>query len=110
MPLGPFFVGQIPKDPMTLVIRDYRSNELVDLSDYESFEVKMVDPYGEPIDTSDGTPNILDPQDGVIQWAWPTGESVFSEAGEHRAQVILTTSGSVRDLAVPVEFEVHQAL
>lgn len=109
MALGPFYVGQIPKDPMTLVIRDFRSNELVDLSDYETFEVAMVDPYGEPIDTSGGDPVLLDPQDGVIQWRWPTDTSLFTRAGEHQAQVILT-SDSARDLAVPVEFEVHKAL
>lgn len=110
MSLGPFYTGQIPKDPMTLIVRDFRTNEIVDLSGYSTFTVKLVSPAGSSVSTAGGTATIIDPTAGVIQWAWPTDRTLFEKPGEYRAQVTLTSAGGHKDLAVPVEFEVRKAL
>ncbi len=110
MSLGPFFTGQIPQDPMTLVVRDFRTNETVDLSSYDGFDIKIVDPMGDDVDVTGGTATIIDPTAGVIQWTWPDDRSLMDTRGEYQCQIIMTDTDGHKDLAIPVEFEVRKAL
>lgn len=107
MALGPFFVGQIPKNPLTLKVKDARSNADVPLDGYTSAEIVMVAPNGAKVDTSGGVATVNEDAD-VVTYAWP-GTTLFAQAGTYRLQVLLKT-GSATDITGVEEFEVRKAL
>ena len=110
MPLGPFYTNQVPRRPLTLIVRDHRTNEILDLSDYDSCSIKMVGPTGATVSTKDGQATILDPDGGVVRYEWPTEKSLFPRVGDYRLQVILESVQGHHDPTQPVTFEVHKAL
>jgi len=88
MRLGPFYVGQVPSEPLSFVIRDAATNERVDLSAYGGAETVFVDPTGQLVDNSNGFTSIVSPPEGVVRYNFG-GQSLFHEVGRHSLQIRL---------------------
>lgn len=106
--LGPYYVGQIPKDPLTLVVRDASTNAVVDLTGYTAVEFVLKNPVNATVATSGGTPAIADAVNGVVTYAWPS-TSLFDTPGVWRIQAILKT-GTAKDHLEVLEFDVKKSL
>lgn len=110
MNLGPFYLGQVPSDNLVIRIRDYVTDEQRELDNYEEVEFRLVDPQGDLIDTSQGTASIMStPEGDVVIYSWPQ-DSLFTQVGDHRYQIILTTASGVKDATVIEKFEVFTPL
>lgn len=109
MQLGPFYTGQIPREPLTLLVKDLGSDEPVDLTGYTGVAFALQDPDGNSVDTSGGIATIAHAEGGQVTFQFPTGTSLFDQDGDYDLQVRLIGTG-VLDLTVPVTFEVHRAL
>lgn len=104
--IGPMYVGQIPARPFSFTIRDVRTDEPVDLSDYTGVEVTVVDPSGTKlIDREAG--QLTTPSEGVVSFTWPS--TALSTAGDHQIQVFLVGTNTL-DITTPITFEVLAAL
>lgn len=106
--MGPFFVGQIPAEPMVLTVVD-ASGQAIDLSDYDAAEVTIVNSSGVAVDQGDGFTAITAPLAGQVQFVWPS-TSIFTVAGDYKYQLELTATGNVRDLTTTGEFVVRRSL
>lgn len=108
MQLGPFYLGQVPRDPLSFVVRDVATNDVVDLTGYTAAQVVLIDPDGVPVDTSGGTVSLPNPTGGEVRYTFGP-DSLFSVVGDYQLQVVLTGPG-FQDLTVPASFEVYRNL
>lgn len=105
--LGPFYVSQVPANPMVLQVTDYRSQPL-NLTPYNAVVVRLTNSRGEAIDTSGGSVLIDAPLSGVVQYIWPS-TSLFTVAGDYKFQLTLE-SDTALDFTVTGTFEVKKPL
>lgn len=112
MELGPFYTGQVPREPLTIIVRDAFTDRAVDLSGYETASAVIVNPNDEVISTDDDASEwsgeIANPVGGEVRIALET--SPFSEVGDHELQVLLKGPGDVQDITSTVTFEVFERL
>lgn len=102
------YVGQVPATPMKVTVLHPVTGAGLDLGDYDTIELLMVNPYGEPVDTSGGT-IVPDPSEaGVYRYVWPPG-SLFTQVGDFKAQTKLIASGVI-DYTEKSVIEVHAPL
>lgn len=111
MELGPFYTGQVPSEPLSIVVRDSFSNEPVDLSAYTEAAVVIVDPEGAAIspegEQTEWPAEIANPTGGEVQVQLET--SPFLVVGDHQMQVILRRTGA-EDVSSTLSVEVYRRL
>ena len=108
MQLGPFYLGQVPRDPLSFLVRDVASNDVIDLTGYTEAQIVVLDPDGASVDTTGGTCEIANATGGEVRYVFGS-TSLFSVVGDYQLQLILTGPGS-QDLTVPASFEVYRNL
>lgn len=109
MDIGPFFVGQVPADPLVITIRDSATNNAKGLSSYTAASLILVNPEGTSVATSGGSTSLSDVSGGVISYNWPT-TSLFGSPGDYKFQVKLTGDSGITDYTIPQTFEVKARL
>lgn len=110
MELGPFYTGQIPSDPLTLVVRDSFSNKPVDLSAYTGAAIVVVNPEGVRVPSPEGPEwagQIANPTQGEVRV--PLTASPFLTVGDHQVQLLLRRTGA-EDLTSTLSVEVYRRL
>lgn len=110
MELGPFYTGQVPREPLTIIVRDAFSDRAVDLTGYETAALVLVDPNDEVV--LNGTDvewpgTIANPPGGEVQVQFDS--SPFSEVGDYELQLVLR-GGSAEDITSTTTFEVYERL
>lgn len=101
MDLGPYWVGDKPRDSVDVYIT--RNGEAVDLSGYTSATIELENPTGLAVDT---TGVGVSKGDDKVTITWPTSTSLFTIPGVYTMQVLLHT-GSTTDHAAALPFEVR---
>lgn len=101
--IGPYYVGQVPADPLVLTVsRDDGTPR--DISAYTTVSLLIYDASGTPVDTSAGT--VERPTEvGEIIYHWPT-TSLFNSTGTYRYQISLDGPGTIHDLTGVGTFDV----
>lgn len=111
MELGPFYTGQVPLEPLTVVVRDAYSNRAVDLTGYDTAVAVFLDGEDQVVmteaDEAEWAAEIANPSGGEVRI--PLVESPFQEVGDHKLQVVLRTD-TAEDITSIATFEVYARL
>lgn len=104
--MGPFYVDAIPGEPLVLTVKDRVTDTAKALTQYTAAVLLMVGPDGTAITTTanGGSASITDAANGEVTYTWPTA-SLFSEAGDYKAQLKLTGTNKAEYTSVET-FEV----
>jgi len=106
--LGPFYIGQVPADPLVITVRDDEGQPR-DLTGYDTISLLMYDDFGVSVDTSAGTVDPIDPAvPSRVIYHWPP-TSLFTAIGEYSLQFALDGPGTVHDLTGVAPFAVVTA-
>lgn len=101
MTVGPFFVSQVPKDPLLLTVTK-DDGTVRDLTGYSQLGLMIYAPNRALIDLSSQIVCTLNPP-GTVSCAWPA-VSLFTVPGEYTYQIAMDD-----DLTDVAEFEVRSA-
>jgi hypothetical protein len=104
--IGPFYVGQVPATPLLLTVYDSEGQPR-NVSGYDTITLLMLDPSGQPVDTSGGTTGLGSTL-GQVTYAWPA-TSLFTIDGTYRLQLALDGPPPVHDLTPAEAFDVLAA-
>jgi len=111
MELGPFYTGQVPREPLTMIVRDSFTDRAVDLSQYSSAVAVFQDPNEELVlngDTGEWPAEIVEGGSGEVRI--PLETSPFRSVGDHRLQVVLRDADNAEDITSVATFEVYRKL
>lgn len=106
MAMSQYKVGQKPRQPLGITIRDSRGRNL-DLSLYTNFTVRIVGPNNEEVDTTGAVINTGGFRTGRIVLEWPTDRSLFEEPGDYLLEVILS-DGVYKDITTEHTIRVRE--
>lgn len=101
-------VGTIPLHPLRVTVTDDEDVARTDLADYGEIQLVLVDPLGDPVDTSGGTIVLDEISDGIVKYAWPS-TSLFTEPGDYSVALALLGPNSVEDYTEEDTIEVFAA-
>jgi hypothetical protein len=99
------YVGQKPSTPLVLRVTDTQGQRVA-LSGYAAVQMLIKSPSGAMI--NDATA-VLTTSENKVTYAWGTA-SIFTEPGDYRFQLKMTTPGNVVDYSTIVEIEVLKSL
>lgn len=89
-------VGQIPRDGLTLVVRD--SNDgIVNLNEWDSVGVEMLGSDNEQIDMTGVALMDESARNGIMVVNWPKTHSLFTKRGEYVLRLVLSNLDGTRD-------------
>jgi len=111
MELGPFYTGQVPREPLTIIVRDSFSDRPVDLTGYSEAVAVFLSPEEELVlnGTADEWPaTIANPESGEVRI--PLETSPFQSVGDHKLQVVLRDADNAEDITSVATFEVYRKL
>lgn len=111
MELGPFYTGQVPREPLTIVVRDSFSDRAVDLTGYTQAGAVFVNPEDETVPNGGETEwpaEIANPESGEVRI--PLDASPFQRVGDHKLQLVLRDGGTAEDITSVATFEVYRKL
>ena len=111
MELGPFYTGQVPREPLTIIVRDSFSDRAVDLTGYTEVVAVLVDPNDEVVlngADSEWPGEIANPVAGEVRIPFET--SPFSTPGDYELQVVLRDADNAEDITSTPTFEVYKKL
>jgi hypothetical protein len=97
--IGPYWVGQIPSESLSIQIRD-DLNSPVDLSNFTSFEVVMLDSDNNEIDLTGSTLDTSNVLSGRFIFAFPADHSVFTKRGDYLFQLWMESNGKIEKTSV----------
>lgn len=106
MILGPYWVGQIPGDNLSIQVRDDK-NSPVDLSSYSVFEPIMLDSDNREVDLTGVALDTTNTVNGRFLFNFPDDRSLFNKHGDYLLQLKMTGSGKI-DYTNPVTLRVKQ--
>lgn len=110
MDLGPFYTGQVPREPLTIIVRDAFTDRAVDLTGYDEAALVLVDPNDVLVMNgaeSEWPGSIANPSGGEVQVQFDT--SPFEEVGDYELQLVLR-GGTAEDITSTTTFEVYERL
>jgi len=93
MDMSQYWVGQIPKRPLAIEVRDSFGREL-DLTAYDSFRVRILDDNNEEVDIQGSDLQAGGVSRGQFVFVWPTGRSLFETPGDYLLQLVLSDENS----------------
>lgn len=93
MAISQYWVDQIPARPIAIDVRG-SEGEVLNLSAYTDFNVKMVGSDNEEIDLSGATLSTAGAGTGRFVFRFPTDRSVFNKTGDYLMQLELVGPGS----------------
>lgn len=107
MAISQYYVGAIPSRPLAIDVRDSFGN-IMNLSAYTQFNVKMVGSDNEDIDLTGSTLTTSGAATGRFVFRFPTDRSVFTEAGEYLLQMEIVGANGTRDYTTTHHIRVHR--
>ncbi len=93
MDASQYWVGQIPKRPLAIDVRDSMGRE-TNLSAYSTFKAKIVGTGNEEIDITGSELQTAGANVGRFIFVWPSDRSLFTKPGEYLFQLELSDSTS----------------
>lgn len=97
-----FTVGQVPVQALSVTVVDQRGN-VVSLTPYDRFELLLVDPDEQRVDTSEGVTSVVD---GTVRYQWPT-TTLFPKPGDYSLG-IKCFAGAAVDFTEKAVIEVYR--
>jgi hypothetical protein len=94
-----YWVGDRPGGNWTFQILDQRSGLAVDLTNYISATVILLDPQNNEVEIPDGYSAITDAPNGEVTFLWPIF-SLFDTPGRYVMQIQLDSASSTRQTTV----------
>lgn len=94
-----YWVGDRPAGTWTFQVLDQKTGSIQDLKTYTSARVLMVGPNNESIEVPTNAVVIVDPANGLVNFAWPT-VSLFTKAGRYLVQLELSNASTTRKTTV----------
>lgn len=93
MDMSQYWVGQIPKRPLAINVRDSFGREL-DLTAYDNFRVRLLDDNNVEVDLTGSDLQVGGARTGQFVFVWPTGRSLFQTPGDYLLQLVLSDENS----------------
>lgn len=106
MEISQYWVGQIPRRPLSIVVRDSLGRDL-DLSGYTTYSVRIVGSNNEEVDLTGSQLQTAGAKTGRFVFVWPTTKSLFDEPGEYLLQLQMSDSTS-RDFTTTWPIKVRE--
>jgi hypothetical protein len=98
-----FTVGQVPVQPLSVTLVS-DTGAPVDLTQYNGFDLVLIAPEGQTVDTSAGQTSVVN---GKVRYVWPT-TTLFAKPGDY-SLFVKAKNGSAVDftetLTIPVSRE-----
>lgn len=93
MEISQYWVGQIPKRPLAIAVRDSVGRE-INLSAYTNFRVRLLDDNNTEVDLQGSQLQTVGASTGRFVFVWPTGRSLFETPGDYVLQLELSDATS----------------
>lgn len=106
MDMSQYWVGQIPKRPLSIEVRDSFGREL-DLTAYSNFSVRLLDDNNTEVDIQGSDLQAGGARQGKFIFVWPTDRSLFNTPGDYLLQLVLS-DGTSKDYTTSWNIKVRE--
>ena len=93
MAIGQYWVGQIPLQNLSLVVKD-NGGRTLNCTSYTDISVRILGSHNEEVSLVGSNLNTTGKVFGRFTFDWPSDRSLFTEAGDYVLQMILGAPGA----------------